>query len=92
MHGYDRVHEHNCFLSWLADTLLAEKVDALLIAGDIFDSANPPAASQKMLFEFLARVRRDLRDLDIVVIAGNHDSAGRIEAPSPLLEATDATG
>lgn len=91
LHGYDRVHEHGRFLAWLADTLVTEQADALLIAGDIFDSANPPAACQKMLYEFLARVRREVSDLDIVAIAGNHDSAGRLEAPSPLLEAMGIT-
>ena len=91
LHGYDRVHEHGRFLSWLGNTLVSEKTDALLIAGDIFDSANPPAACQKMLYEFLARVRRDLPAIDIVAIAGNHDSAGRLEAPSPLLAAMGIT-
>jgi exonuclease SbcD len=87
LHGYDRMHEHAHFLHWLIDTLVTEKVDALLIAGDIFDSANPPASCQRMLYEFVTQARDCLPHLDIIVIAGNHDSASRLEAPSPLLEA-----
>ena len=91
LHGYERTHEHGRFLGWLADMLVAEKVDALLVAGDIFDSANPPASCQRMLYDFLAKARASLPVLDIVVTAGNHDSAGRLEAPSPLLEALGIT-
>ena len=87
LHNYERTYEHQCFLDWLLDTIVAGEIDALLIAGDVFDTANPSAAAQKQLYRFLqqARVRSPL--LDIVVIAGNHDSPGRLEAPGPLLEA-----
>ena len=87
LHNFERTFEHQCFLDWLLDTIVAEEIDALLVAGDIFDTANPSAGAQKQLYRFLqqARVRSPL--LDIVIIAGNHDSPGRIEAPAPLLEA-----
>ncbi|MDB5962848.1 MAG: exonuclease sbcCD subunit [Massilia sp.] len=86
LHGYDRSYEHQQFLDWLLDTLVAEQVDALLIAGDIFDTANPSSSAQKQLYRFLQQARRRAPALDIVVIAGNHDSPGRLEAPGPLLE------
>lgn len=86
LHSYDRSYEHQQFLDWLLDTLVAERVDALLIAGDIFDTANPSSSAQKQLYRFLQQARRRLPALDIVVIAGNHDSPGRLEAPGPLLE------
>jgi exonuclease SbcD len=87
LHNFDRQHEHQCFLDWLLETLVAEQVDALLIAGDVFDNANPSAASQRQLYRFLQRARAAVPGLDIIVTAGNHDSPGRIEAPGPLLEA-----
>lgn len=90
-HSFERTFEHDRFLDWLLDTLVAESVDALLVAGDIFDSANPPASCQRRLFEFLAATRRLLPDLNIVMVAGNHDSPGRFEAPSPLLAAFGVT-
>lgn len=87
LHNFDRTHEHQCFLDWLLDTIVAEEADALLIAGDVFDNSNPSAASQRQLYRFLQQARARAPQLDIVVIAGNHDSPGRLEAPGPLLEA-----
>ncbi|WP_256079673.1 exonuclease SbcCD subunit D C-terminal domain-containing protein [Massilia sp. YIM B04103] len=87
LHNFERAYEHQCFLDWLLDTLVAEQADGLLIAGDIFDSANPSAASQRQLYHFLRQARERLPHLNLVVVAGNHDSPGRLEAPGPLLEA-----
>lgn len=87
LHNFDRAYEHQCFLDWLLDAIVAEQADALLISGDVFDTANPSAAAQKQLYRFLQQARARSPQLDIVVIAGNHDSPGRLEAPGPLLEA-----
>lgn len=86
-HGHDRSAEHQAFLDWLLEQLSERKPDALLIAGDIFDHANPSGASQRQLYGFLAAAKQRRPDLDIVAIAGNHDSAGRLEAPESLLQA-----
>ena len=86
LHNYERAYEHQCFLDWLTDTVVAEQADALLIAGDVFDTANPSASAQKQLYRFLQQIRARAPRLDIVIIAGNHDSPGRLEAPGPLLE------
>jgi exonuclease SbcD len=91
LHNFDRHYEHQRFLDWLLDTIVSEQADALLVAGDIFDNANPSAASQRQLYTFLQQARARAPQLDIVVIAGNHDSPGRIEAPGPLLEAHGTT-
>jgi len=87
LHNFDRHYEHQRFLDWLLDTIVAEQADALLIAGDIFDNANPSAASQRQLYGFLQQARARAPWLDLIVIAGNHDSPGRLEAPAPLLDA-----
>jgi len=87
LHNFERHYEHQCFLDWLLDTLVREQADALLISGDIFDNANPSSASQKQLYRFLQQAREKMPQLDLVIIAGNHDSPGRLEAPGPLLEA-----
>ncbi|MCS7078885.1 MAG: exonuclease SbcCD subunit D C-terminal domain-containing protein [Chloracidobacterium sp.] len=79
--------EQACFLDWLLGVLERERVDALLIAGDVFDAANPPAAAQRLYYDFLAKCRARLPKLDVVVIGGNHDSAGRLDAPADLLAA-----
>ena len=84
--GYDREEEHDAFLNWLVDTLAMQQTDVLLIAGDVFDVANPSAAAQRRFFHFLKEANRRNPHLQIVVIAGNHDSAARLESPVPLLE------
>ena len=90
LHQYERSYEHARFLDWLLDQLEAEQVDALLIAGDIFDNTNPSAASQQQLYRFLQQARIRVPHLAIVMTAGNHDSPGRIEALGPLLSLLDA--
>ncbi|MGK5032121.1 exonuclease SbcCD subunit D C-terminal domain-containing protein [Janthinobacterium sp. MDT1-19] len=87
LHNFERGYEHQRFLDWLLDTLVTEHVDVLLVAGDVFDNANPSAASQKQLYVFLQQARARLPALQLLVVAGNHDSAGRLEAPGPLLAA-----
>lgn len=84
-HGYARTDEHRHFLAWLLDVLRLEQPDALVIAGDVFDSANPPAAAERLFYDFLLDATEAVHRLQIVVIAGNHDSANRLEAPAELL-------
>lgn len=84
--GYDREEEHDAFLSWLIRTLTDQQADVLLIAGDVFDVANPSATAQRRFFHFLKEAHSKNPALQIIIIAGNHDSAARLEAPVPLLE------
>jgi DNA repair protein SbcD/Mre11 len=84
-HGVERAYEHGVFLDWLLDTLEAEAIDALLIAGDVFDAASPPASATKLWYQFLGRAHARAPRLQVVVIGGNHDSAARLEAPRPIL-------
>ena len=91
LHGHSRAHEHADFLSWLSDLIAGEHIDALLIAGDVFDSANPPASALSMYYEFLADVQRQTPGLDVVIVGGNHDSAARLNAPEALLSAIGVT-
>lgn len=87
LHDLSRWREHDAFLNWLIELLGHESVDVLLVTGDVFDSANPSARSTQRWFSFLAELRRRYPDLDLVVIGGNHDSAARMDAPRPILEA-----
>ncbi len=83
---YDRSDEHERFLSWLRETLVQKDADVLLVCGDLFDVSNPPASAQKMFFTFLKEINSLLPSLQVICIAGNHDSAPRLEAPRPLLD------
>lgn len=84
--GYDRTQEHEHFLDWLAGVLTKNKIDVLIVAGDVFDVSNPSAASQRMFYRFIHRVTTENPLLQLVVVAGNHDSAARLESPLPLLQ------
>lgn len=83
--GFDRDFEHAAFLEWLLQELQLQRPDALLVAGDVFDSINPSAQSQRRYYNFLARAHALLPELQIVITAGNHDAGARLEAPSELL-------
>ena len=84
-HGQERHAEHRAFLAWLLDTLEERQADALLVAGDIFDVVNPSLRAQELLYDVIVSAHERLPRLDIVLIAGNHDSGNRIELPAPLM-------
>lgn len=84
--GYDRTAEHQAFLDWLSQQISYNQIDSLLICGDIFDVANPSAQSQRQFYRFLQSITEAHPHLQVVIIAGNHDSAARLEIPIPLLE------
>lgn len=88
---YDRRWEHSRFLEWLREQVKIHGVDVLLVSGDVFDSPNPSAESQKMYYRFLCDITGENPELQIIIIAGNHDSAARLEAPNPLLENLNIT-
>lgn len=84
-HGNDRLPEHHDFLSWLLKQIEEQQPDALLVAGDVFDNGNPSAAAQSAYYEFLANATQKCLHMQVIITAGNHDSASRLEAPRPLL-------
>ena len=85
LHGQERDFEHACFLNWLLAQLATRQPDVLLIAGDIFDTVNPPVKAQERLYDFIVSAHDQHPALTIVMIAGNHDSGSRIELPAPLM-------
>ena len=87
LHGIGREREHAAFLAWLVEVIAREAIDAVVITGDVFDGSTPPAAAEAMWFRFLADARARTPGLQVVAIAGNHDSPARLAAPAPLLEA-----
>lgn len=89
--GHHRGHEHAVFLAALLEVLERERPDALLIAGDVYDQGHPPPQAQHQLYDFLATCRRRFPDVDVVVIGGNHDTAARLDAPSPVLRGIGVT-
>lgn len=86
LHDQDRTEEHTHFLNFLLQTIKDDKIDTLIIAGDIFDSTNPPPTALRLYYEFLADVYHQT-DCAVVVTSGNHDSPAHLEAPKDVLKA-----
>ncbi|PIW50098.1 MAG: exonuclease sbcCD subunit D [Zetaproteobacteria bacterium CG12_big_fil_rev_8_21_14_0_65_54_13] len=86
LYGRKRYEEFSAFLDWLTQTIENEKVDALLVAGDVFDTSTPSNRAQELYYRFLCRVAASCCR-HVVVIAGNHDSPSFLNAPKELLRA-----
>ena len=89
LNGWNREVEHRAWLDELVGVVAREEIDVLLVAGDVFDGLNPSGESQKIFYDALARLKRVRPGLRTVITGGNHDPAGRLEAPSTLLAALD---
>ncbi len=83
-HGFDREPEHHAFLQHLLHLIHQHRPDALLVSGDVFDTVNPSASAQRCLFNFIRSAHHSLPSLQIILTAGNHDAAARLEAPDEL--------
>ncbi len=88
LYGRKRYAEFETFLYWLVETIQREKIDALLVAGDVFDTTTPSNASQTLYYRFLCQIAASCCR-HVVVIAGNHDSPSFLNAPRELLRALD---
>lgn len=86
LYGKKRYDEFSAFLDWLGSTIEKEKIDVLLIAGDIFDTSTPSNRAQKLYYRFLCQVSSSCCR-HIVIISGNHDSPTFLNAPKELLKA-----
>ncbi len=84
LNDQSRDKEHGLFLEWLLDVVKSEKIDAIIVAGDIFDTANPPQSALQRYYDFVSRLFAQ-GTCDLVIIAGNHDSAAQLEAPKQVL-------
>jgi len=74
------------FLDHLVEVARAERVDAVLVAGDVYDRAIPPVDSVSLYEDALARLRAT--GARVVLISGNHDSARRLGVNSALIDAS----
>lgn len=75
LHGEDLTEAHQEFLDWLVDLVRSEHVDAVLVAGDVYDRAVPPLTAITQLSDALARLAQSCR---VILTPGNHDSATRL--------------
>jgi exonuclease SbcD len=80
-----REEEQKRFLNWLLKQVVELEVDVVLVAGDIFDTANPPQSAEALYYDFVAALHGSTA-ASLVLIGGNHDSANQLEAPKRVLK------
>lgn len=85
LEGRERLPEQEGFIEEISDIADREKVDLILIAGDIFDTTNPPARAESLFYQAIYQLSRGGRR-GVVIIAGNHDNPERLRASDPLAE------
>ncbi len=84
LRGRSRMDEYAAALREVADIAADRRVDAVLVAGDVFDSPAPPPEAEKLVYDFLARLLPE--GIAAVLIAGNHDHPKKLGALASLLE------
>jgi exonuclease SbcD len=86
LNDQSRDEEHAQFLEWLLLAVKEHEVDAIVLAGDVFDSANPPQSALTRYYNFVSALFRQ-GSCAFAVVGGNHDSAALLEAPKMALNA-----
>lgn len=79
-----REAEHFAFLNWLVETIKSENIDAIIVAGDIFDSTSPPSYARKLYSEFIVNLQR-VGCTQLIIVSGNHDSVAVLNESKSLL-------
>ena len=78
-----RAAEHQAFLRWLTEQVENHQVDAVIVAGDIFDTGSPPSYARELYNRFVVELQRT--GCQLIVLAGNHDSVATLNESRELL-------
>lgn len=89
--NYDRNDEHQHFFDQLTSWCKEHQPDALLVSGDVFDIQQPSATVKKFYTDYFVGLHRQCPEMAIVITAGNHDSASRVQADSSVWALANAT-
>ena len=85
LEGNSRLREQEMFLNDFVTVVEENNIDMVIIAGDIYDTSNPPAAAEKLFYKTVCKLS-DNGKRCVVVISGNHDNPERLSAITPLAE------
>ena len=80
--SFSRINEQKLFIDQLCAIVDKQSIDMVVVAGDIFDTANPSAAAEALFYDAMTRLAG--RKIPIVLVAGNHDNVERLLAPAPM--------
>ncbi|WCE32270.1 exonuclease subunit SbcD [Vibrio sp. SCSIO 43137] len=83
-----RRKEHQQFIDWLLLQVEKQQIDAVIIAGDIFDSGTPPSYAREMYNQFVVDISQ--RGCELVILGGNHDSVATLNESKPLVSCLNA--
>ena len=75
-YGKSRANEHQRFLNWLLEQVNEHDIDAVIVAGDIFDTGTPPSYAREMYFDFVVNMHE--KNCQLIILAGNHDSVAML--------------
>jgi exonuclease SbcD len=81
--SFSRLEEQQRVMNEICDIADSQNADVVLVAGDLFDTFNPPVEAVDLLYKTLKRLTNNGKR-PVVAIAGNHDSPDRIDSPNPL--------
>ncbi|QGH60326.1 exonuclease subunit SbcD [Serratia proteamaculans] len=84
-----RAAEHQAFLRWLIEQIEQQQVDALIVAGDLFDTGSPPSYARELYNRFVVELQRT--GCQLVVLGGNHDSVATLNESRELLSCLNTT-
>ena len=87
LHRHDLYTDFERFIDWLCVEIKRQKVDLLLVSGDIFDLANPSSEARGQYYRALIALRN--LDCKVILTGGNHDSPDMLNAPRELLQVLD---
>lgn len=86
LYGKKRYEEFSSFFVWLLKTIDEQKIDTLIVAGDIFDTTAPSNKATELYYDFLAKLKNTICQ-NVIIVAGNHDSPTFLDAPKSILKA-----
>ncbi|WP_076418733.1 exonuclease subunit SbcD [Colwellia sp. UCD-KL20] len=83
-YGKSRAKEHQLFIGWLLEQVQENSIDAVIVAGDIFDTGTPPSYAREMYFDFISQMHNI--NCQLIIMAGNHDSVAMLGESKTLLK------
>ena len=87
LHKHELSRDFDLFIDWLSDYIENERIEVLLISGDIFDLANPSSEARKQYFQAMVKLQK--LNCKIIATGGNHDSPAMLDAPREILKALE---
>ncbi|HID7802250.1 TPA: exonuclease subunit SbcD [Proteus mirabilis] len=84
-----RAQEHQQFLDWLLEQIREQQVDAVIVAGDIFDTGSPPSYARELYNRFVVAIRDT--QCQLIILGGNHDSVATLNESKSLLACLNTT-